>query len=195
MQEILIHTISKIVPVPQEEIPLIFSYFKLKKYKRNEQLLVSGAVAHEIFFVLQGALHQYYIDEAGNERSCNFVFEEEFVTDFESFSQQTPATSDIKTLETTTCYVIRCRELVDLIKQSPAMAEYFRIVVEQLATDGIRRTKSFLSFSPEKRFLELTENKPKILQRIPQRLIAQYLGIAPESLSRIRKRLMGKIKS
>jgi len=62
--------------------------------------------------------------------------------------------------------------------------------VENVATENIRRTKSLLSLSPEKQFEELLENKPGILQRVPQRYIAQYIGIAPESLSRIRKRLM-----
>jgi CRP-like cAMP-binding protein len=68
-------------------------------------------------------------------------------------------------------------------------------VVENVATENIRRTKSLLSLSPEKQFEELLENKPGILQRVPQRYIAQYIGIAPESLSRIRKRLMAPQKS
>lgn len=191
----LIRAVEQYTPVTEEEIPLIFSYFKERKFKRNEVLLQTGNVAHEVFFVVKGALHQFYLDENGNERSCNFTFENEFITDLESFSQQTRSASTIKTFEPATCFVIRCTELVELIKASPATAEFFRIVVENVAAEGIRRTKSLLAFSPEKRFLELVETKPEILQRVPQRYIAQYLGIMPESLSRIKRRLMEQVKS
>lgn len=195
MEQALVNTINKIMPLPEHEVPLVLTYFKLKKYKRNETLLQNGNVAHEVFFVIKGALHQFYIDEAGNERSCNFSFENEFLTDLESFSQQTRSASNIKTLEASTCFVISCTDLVELMKKSTSVAEYFRIVIENVAAEGIRRTKSFLSFSPEKRFQELMETKPQIFQRIPQRYIAQYLGVTPESLSRIRKRIMISAKS
>lgn len=186
----LIGIIRRDVPVSAEEAQLILSYFSEKTYKRNQVLLHAGEVAHEVFFVLKGALHQFYVDEAGNERTCNFSFEHNFVTDLESFSYQTPSPSFIKALTATTCLSIRCTGLVALMKESPAMAEFFRIVVERVAAKSIKRTKSLLSFSPEKQFLELLEEEPEIFQRVPQRYIAQYLGIAPESLSRIKKRVM-----
>jgi CRP-like cAMP-binding protein len=191
----LIQTLEKYVPVPEEEAKLILSFFKEHKYKRNILLLRSGEVAHEVFFVLKGGLHQFYIDEAGNERTCNFTFEQDFVTDLESFSQQTQSPSSIKTLTETTCLSIKCTDLVALMKQSPATAEFFRMLIERIAAKSIKRTKSLLSFSPEKQFLELIEEQPEIFQRVPQRYIAQYLGIAPESLSRIKKRLMVSAKS
>lgn len=194
-EHILIQAIKKFVNISDDEAQLALSYFKHKSYKRNSILLQAGNVAHEVFFVIRGSLHQFYIDEAGNERSCNFTFENEFATDLESFSQQTRAASNIKTLEPTECFTITCVDLVELIKKSPAVSELFRIVVENVAAESIRRTKSLLSFSPEQQFLELVELKPHILQRIPQKYIAQYLGIAPESLSRIKKRLMVHAKS
>lgn len=191
----LIATIKKDVAVPEEEAVLIMSFFKEKKFKRNTVLLNSGEVAHEVFFILKGALHQFYIDEDGNERTCNFTFEHDFVTDLESFSQQTRSPSSIKALTETTCLIIRCTELVALMKISPATHEFFRILIERIAAKSIKRTKSLLSFSPEKQFLELIEEQPEIFQRVPQRYIAQYLGIAPESLSRIKKRVMLASKS
>ncbi len=191
----LIDTMRKDVTVADEEAAVILSFFKEKKYKRNMVLLRSGEVAHEVFFVLRGALHQFYIDEVGNERTCNFTFERDFVTDLESFSQQTRSPSSIKALTETTCLIIRCTGLVDLMKISPATHEFFRILIERIAAKSIKRTKSLLSFSPEKQFVELIEEQPEIFQRVPQRYIAQYLGIAPESLSRIKKRVMLAAKS
>ena len=190
-----IKTIARFAVVPDDEAEMILQYFQPKKIKRNEIVLYAGDVAHEVFFIEKGALHQFYIDEQGNERTCNFCFENDFITDLESFSQQVCSSSSIKALETTQAYVIRCTQLVELLQQSRAMSEFFRIAVENVAAKSIRRTKSLLSFSTEKQFLELLETNPDIFQRVPQRYIAQYLGIAPESLSRIKKRMYIQAKS
>ena len=186
----LIKKIKASVSLKPEEEEFIPSFFKEKEYQRGDLLLRAGEVPHEIFFITEGLLHQFYLDEQGNERTCNFCFENDFITDLESFSQQTQSPSNIKTLEKTNCMVIRCTDLIDLLKQSRGMEEFFRIMVEEVASKSIRRTKSLLSFSPEKQFLDLMETAPEIFQHVLQKYIAQYLGIAPESLSRIKKRLM-----
>lgn len=195
MAEQLITALRKDVTVTDEEAAYILSFFQERTFRRSSILLRTGEVAHEVFFVVEGALHQFYIDEAGNERTCNFTFENDFVTDLESFSQQTRSASSIKTLTETTCLVCRCTDVVTLLQESPATNTFFNKLVERIAAKSIKRTQALLSFSPEKQFLTLMEEQPEILQRVPQRYIAQYLGIAPESLSRIRKRLMSAGKS
>ncbi|WP_343671505.1 cyclic nucleotide-binding domain-containing protein [Chitinophaga sp.] len=186
----LISVMRKDVTLGDDEAAYILSYFKEQQFRRNAVLLHTGEVAHEVFFVTHGTLHQFYIDEAGNERTCNFTLENEFVTDLESFSKKTVSSSTIKTLTTTTCLTISCADLVPLMRESRAMGDFFHLLIERIAAASIRRTKALLSSTPEKQFLDLLEEKPEIIQRVPQRYIAQYLGIAPESLSRIRKRLI-----
>lgn len=195
VQHSLLTTIRSYTSFSDEEAKYLLSFFEERKYKRGAVLLEEGKVAHEVFFIDKGALRQYIVGEDGIERTCNFCFENEFLTDLESFSRQSRTASFIVALEPTTCFVINCINLVEAVKTSPASAELFRIVVENVATENIRRTKSLISLSPEKQFEELLNNKPEIMQRVPQRYIAQYLGIAPESLSRIRKRLMTPQKS
>lgn len=185
----LIEAIQKTSDFSPEAANLFLSIFEEKKFKKNTILLESEKVAHEVFFIMKGALRQFYIDENGNEKICNFSFENDFLTDLESFSRQISSHSSIIAQEDCICLVTNCVKLVEAIKESDDIAKFFSAVVENVASDSIRRTKSLLSFSPEKQFLELLEDKPQILQRVPQRYIAQYLGIAPESLSRIRKRL------
>lgn len=194
-QHPLIEAIARFTVVPDDEAEMILNSFQSKKIKRNEIVLCAGDVAHEVFFIEKGSLCQFYVDEQGNERICNFCFENDFITDLESFSQQVGSSSSIKALEATQAYVIRCIQLVELLEQSLAISNFFRVAVENVATKSIRRTKSLLSYSPEKQFLELLETKSDIFQRVSQRLIAQYLGIAPESLSRIRKRMYIQSKS
>ncbi len=191
----IIETMSRSVSLAPGEASLILTYFTQKKFKRNEILLHCGQLAQHVFFVEEGGLHQYYTDDNGSDRTCNFVFENEFITDLESFSKKLAATCFIRALEPLTCYVIKCSELMELIELSPGTKEFFRIIVENVASEGIRRTRSLQSASPEKAFLELLEQRPDIFQRVPQRLIAQYLGVAPESLSRIKKRLLTHSKS
>lgn len=195
MHSSFIHTIRQYTHFTDAEATYLLSFFEEIKYKRNDVLLQEGNVAHEVFFIVTGALRQYIVTEEGLEKTCNFSFENEFLTDLESFSRQSRSASNIVALESTACLAMNCVGLVEAIKTSPATSELFRIIVEHVATENINRTKSLLTLSPEKQFAELLERKPQILQRVSQRYIAQYLGIAPESLSRIRKRTMISQKS
>ena len=195
MQHPIIKVVSQFVTLLPEEEEFILSYFIKQRLKRNEILMQEGEMAQHIFFVAQGALQQFYVDNNGIEHTCNFIFENEFITDLESFSKKVAASTSIKALEPTTCYSITCADLMELIEASPATKEFLRILVENVAAESIRRTRAFQSASPEKSFLELLEKRPDIFQRVPQRYIAQYLGIAPESLSRIKKRLLVQAKS
>lgn len=187
-QSLFIDTIRSYSVFSDEEANYFFSFFKQKKFKRNAVLLAEGKVAHEVFFITKGLLRQSFVTEDGADRICSFAFEGAFITDLESFSRQARSATSIVALEPSECLVINCVDLVAAIKNSPASAECLRIIVENVATENIRRTKSMLSLSIERQFEMLIEEKPQLLQRVPQRYIAQYLGVAPESLSRIRKR-------
>lgn len=191
----LIKTLRKEVQLDDAEAAYILSFFEKRVYPRGASLLEAGVPASEVFFVVNGALHQFYADESGAEKSCNFVFENEFITDLESFSKQTAATSQIKALTKSSVLCLSCKNMAVLLRELPAVALFFRILVERLAAESMERTKSLLAYTPQKRFLDLAHARPDIFQRVPQRYIAQYLGIAPESLSRIRKRLFLETKS
>ncbi|MBZ4191759.1 Crp/Fnr family transcriptional regulator [Niabella beijingensis] len=191
----LIATIRNYTSFPDDEAYFFLSLFSEKAYKKGAVLLEEGRVANEVFFIMKGVVRQYFLNEEGQERTCNLSMEHEFITDLESFSRKSRSASSIAALEPTTCMVITCADLVKALTASPATAEFFRIVMENVAAENIRRTKALLSLSPEKQFSDLVRDKPELLQRVPQRYIAQYLGIAPESLSRIRKRMMVPQKS
>jgi len=190
MNSLFLNAIGKLADIPQEEATLLLSSFQTKKYKRNTILLREGEVAHELFFVVKGAVRQFFSKDDGVEKTSSFTFESEFFTDMESFSRKSRSVSNFITLEPTECLVIDCKDLMIALKQSQCIAELCRAIIEKVATDNIRRIQSMLSLSPENQFRELVQSNPNLLRRVPQRYIAQYLGLAPESLSRIRKRIL-----
>src|SRR5690606_30583732 len=193
--EMLLEAVRAYTPINEEEGAHFHAFFSRKTYKKNAVLLKEGEVAHELFFIVKGTLRQYFINEKGAERTCNFAFEQEFVTDLESFSKQTKSATHITALEPTECLVITCKDVVACMANSTAASAFFNRLVELVALQNVGRIKSLLSQSPEQQFEELIQAKPQSLQRVPQRYIAQYLGIAPESLSRIRKRMLYPAKS
>jgi CRP-like cAMP-binding protein len=194
-KNVLLQAVDPIRPLNEPDASLFVSLFEERSYKRNTTLLAAGEVAHELFFVREGGLRQFFSNEDGVERTCNFYFENEFATDLESFSQQCKASTTLLAFENTTCLVTTCVAIANAMRESKEIADFFRSLVEKVAQDEIRRTKSMLAYPPERQFEELLERRPEWIQRIPQRYIAQYLGIAPESLSRIRKRSMEQTKS
>ncbi|MEY8760545.1 Crp/Fnr family transcriptional regulator [Chryseobacterium tongliaoense] len=193
--ESFLKALRSYTPVSMEDGLFFYSFFERRKYKKNTLLLQEGMVAEEVFFVLSGGLRQFFYDGNGTEKTCNFVFENEFFTDLESFSHKKKCTTNIITTEPVECLVITCKSLVHCMSELPAITLLFNAIIENVATANIKRIQSLLSQSYEQQFEELIRNKPDILQRIPQRYIAQYLGIAPESLSRIRKKMLVASKS
>ncbi|SDG23845.1 cAMP-binding domain of CRP or a regulatory subunit of cAMP-dependent protein kinases [Dyadobacter soli] len=191
----LVETLQKEVPVSAADVALIAKHSRVKRYQRGEVLLQGGEVPQEVFFVLSGALHQFYVEETGTEHTCNFTFEREFVTDLEAFQKRIDSPSTIQAMTDATVLCISHQDFTLMLAESPAVAEYFRVLVARIAEQGIKRTKLLLSSSPEKRFIEFTREQPDLLRRVPQRYVAQYLGMTPESLSRIKKRLMTSEKS
>ena len=171
------------------------SVFKAITYKRGELLLEAGRVAHEVFFVEKGGLRQFFTNEKGVVKTCNLTLEGEFLTDLESFANKTASTTNIMALERSSCLVATCDDLISYMATSPEITRFFNGLVEKIATANIRRIQSLLSRSPEEQLEDLLEERPLIMQRVPQRYIAEYLGVAPESLSRIRKRMLASAKS
>lgn len=190
MNKLFFDAIEKLAQVPEEELANFFSFFQSRKFKRNTILLREGEVAHELFFLVKGGVRQFFSKDDGIEKTCSFTFEAEFFTDIESFTRKSRSVTNFITLEPTECLIIKCTDLMEVLNQSTAIAELCRAIIENVATDNIKRIQTMLSLSPENQFRELVQSNPGLLQRVPQRYIAQYLGLAPESLSRIRKRII-----
>ncbi|MBC7920990.1 MAG: Crp/Fnr family transcriptional regulator [Ferruginibacter sp.] len=181
-------SIRRFVSLEEAEWALIAAAFHPKEVSAKEFLLRKGQVCRHIAFVESGLLRYYYL-VGGKEMVGNFFFENSFVGDFGSFITGQPAVQFIDTLEDCRLLLASHSDWQQLYGRIPALERFGRLLAEGLFVHAQQRTASFLLDSPQQRYLNLLKNRPKVLQRVPQYMIASYLGITPEALSRIRRRL------
>jgi len=173
----------------QQELMERFNSCLVKKKVASKTLLLKeGETSNKIFFIKKGCLRMGFYHD-GRDITFQFFFENEAVSSIESLRKNKPSNFFLESIEPTELEYIKKSDFETLIAEFPQMKEIFQeIIIKRLS----RYTQLFLSFikdTPTQRYLELLENQPKIIQRVPQHYIASFLGITPVSLSRIRKRV------
>lgn len=194
MFDLLKTKITSYLSLQPEELDLLDHYFEQRTLKRKELLLGEGEVCKFIAFIDSGTIRHYHTKN-GNEKTCDISFAGSWVTDFQSFNSGAPGIMNLQAMEITTMSVISNQKLSALYSRCPKYETYGRIMAEQVAQRATDIAMSLSSEKPEERFINLLNSKPDIFQRVSQRYIANFLGISPESLSRIRARVMKKEKS
>lgn len=176
-----------LTPLDKESIQ---SFFSLKKLRKRQYLLQQGAICTHLSFVEKGLLRSYTVDEKGRDHISLFAWEGWWISDFNSFLFQEEAQLNIDAIEETQLVMISRADYEDLTLKVPIMDRYFRLLYQNSLATKDRRLISSHTHTAEEKYLQLAHSHPQILQRIPQHLIASYLGLAPETISRIRKSLV-----
>ncbi|MDJ0626621.1 MAG: Crp/Fnr family transcriptional regulator [Rhodobacter sp.] len=163
-----------------------------RSLKKGEHALRAGTVANDVFFVHRGLLRYYFNDpgEGGAERTGQFFDEGIVVTDAESFLTKTPGEQNFQALEPTSIVIIPRAALYDGYDNDHAIERFGRLMLEQGLIGSQRRASRLLTLQPEERYRTFVQSRPEVARRVPQYLIASYLGLTPESLSRIRRRIV-----
>ena len=182
------HIVEK-VSLTEADQEAISGYFVAKKLRKRQYLLQEGEVCKYLTFVAKGLLRTYNVDEKGDEHMSIFGWEGWWVSDFNSFLSGEPAVFNIDAIEESEVLMISLANYEALTLAVPIMDRYFRILYQNSLVTKERRLMSSISHSAEEKYVALLESNPQIIERIPQNLIASYLGIAPETLSRIKKQL------
>jgi CRP-like cAMP-binding protein len=161
--------------------------------EKGEHILRAGSVADEVFFVHQGLLRYYFNDPAdgGQERTGQFFDQGLVATDAESYLLRIPATQNFEALEKSSIIALPRLVLNAGYDQDHAIERFGRLMVEEALIGSQRRATRLLILQPEERYRTFIESRPEVARRVPQYLIASYLGLTPESLSRIRRRIAG----
>ena len=192
MCEIFFQKINEIDPLTTDEEELIKNYLTPKKLRKKQYLLQEGDVCKYIAFVEKGALRSYTVDDNGGEHIFQFALEGWVISDLYSFLTGEPATYNIEALEDSELMLISKTAQEELLTKLPKYETYTRILVTNAYIALQRRITSVISLSLEERYKNLTALYPDIIQRVPQHMIASFMGLTPETLSRVRSRMARK---
>jgi|SRR5690606_1729515 len=184
--------IEKRVHLTDEEFELCTKFFITKNLKRHQFLLQEGEVCRYIGYVNSGVLREYTIDNKGAEHVIQFAIEDWWVSDLNSFLSGLPATYNIDALQDSELLLLEKNAREELLNVCPKMERFFRLLLEANQVAVRQRISDSLSASAEERYLKFIKTYPKLFEQVPQNQIASYLGITPQSLSRIRKELSRK---
>jgi CRP-like cAMP-binding protein len=179
-------------PLTAGEIDQIQPVFILKKFRRRQYFLQEGEVSKFKAFIVKGAMRKYRVGDKGEEHVIRLYVENWWASDRESLMKGTPSNYFIDAWENTECLIVTKTDLEDLVERIPAMMKWFLTLDSNNAIAAQKRIEAAISLSSEERFHDLEKNYPEFLQRFPQHIIASYLGINRETLSRIRGRLTRK---
>jgi len=189
MINILFKHIEEKVSISTAEKDTIKLFFVQKRLRKRQYLLQEGDVCKYLAFVASGILRTYNVDEKGDEHMNVFGWEGWWLSDFNSFLSGEPSLFNIDAIEEADLLLLSRAEYERLTLTVPIMDRYFRILYQNSLVTKERRLMSSITHTAEEKYVLLINSSPEIIERIPQNLIASYLGIAPETLSRIRKNL------
>ncbi len=184
----LIQFLESFGVLQQEEIALVAERTQLQHYKKGTVLLSEGEVAKECYSVIQGCVREYYLVD-GVEKTTAFFTEGQPISSFTSFSNATASKHYLACVEDCLLTVSNASLEQEMCQLIPHLESIIRQEVEKNAGALQDRMASFMTSTPEQRFLALMEENPQLIGRAPQHQIASYLGVTPESLSRIKKRV------
>jgi CRP-like cAMP-binding protein len=188
MIESLIYSIQNVITLSPAEIDIVKSLFKEKRYKKGDLFLAEGQICKQVGFVAKGLL-RYYINHDGEEKTYAFSQENDYVCNYESFLPQSPSLKIIQALEDCDVLVISYDDL-EIFYASIREGERFgRIVIGAVFIQLLKDLSSFYTETPELRYERFIKSHADLQQRISQYHIASYVGVKPQSLSRIRKRI------
>lgn len=193
MQSILTD-LSRFIDCNEAENQAFLNALVLKKVKKKEHLLVQGDVCNFGIFIIEGCIRYYYLED-GVEATGNFFFENSWYADIDSFLNGKPSLLYIETLEDCELYYLYKHDFDKLIRDYPVFSMFLPNMMERSIKGLTNRNKAMSIFSIEERYLRFIKDRPKVMERVPLKYVASYLGIKPESLSRLRTRLTLNSKS
>lgn len=180
--------INKFTKINDEQFAEVLGYFNSKTLLKKENLLTEGQFCKANYFVVKGILRKFFINQKGVEQTTEFAIENWWMTETFSYFNQTPTEFYIQAVVETEVLSIHREAYDELLEKHPLMERYFRCIYQKAYAAAQMRIKFQYENSREELYHLFRKNQPEFLQRVPQYLIASYLGFTPEYLSEIRKK-------
>ncbi|MFC5471324.1 Crp/Fnr family transcriptional regulator [Cohnella suwonensis] len=190
MKDRLFTIMTRLTSLNEEEQQAIVNEIHVEEYKKGTDLLRQGDLPTKCYFVLKGCVRQYSINEKGKEVTSNFFTEEQAITVFNDHKPDKSSEFTFTCLEDSVLVVGDLDTEKDMYNKYGQLESMTRKMIEENFGQVQDEFASFIASTPEERFKALLQNRPYLIARVPQHQLASYLGMTPESLSRIKKRVL-----
>ena len=191
MLQPLIDYFQKHLHLEQEEKEYLLQHIPVVEFEKHSLLLKEGQISTSFFFLIEGCVRMFYLVD-GKEKTTFFYFPGDFVSAYESYTKQAPSKHYFETSQKSKIAVFSIDTVQDILKRYPRFELLARIAMEAELSIYQEMIASFVTLNAEQRYIQLLKKQADLLQKIPQYHIATYLGVSPETLSRIRQRLAQK---
>ena len=190
MYELFFKKLNEKIRLTSEEQDTIAQFLTIKRLRKRQYLLQDGDHCKTIAFVEKGALREYSVDDKGNEHILQFALEGWVISDLYSFMTGEPVTYNIDALEDCELVLITKQAQEEIMNRVPKYETFNRMQITGAYLAMQKRITAMISHSLEERYIAFTKLYPDIVQRVPQHMIASYLGLTPETLSRVRRKMV-----
>jgi len=191
MPELLFKKISTITSITEDEFDYFKSLFVIKKLRKRQYLLQEGDVCKYQAFVEKGLLRSYTVDKKGSEHILQFASEGWWMADLSSYLTNEPSFLNIDAIEDVEMYLLNKTSWEQAMKKIPVLEHYFRIILQNHLVATQKRLLQSLAETAEEKYNRFLATYPECVQRVPQHMVASYVGVTRETLSRIRKQTAG----
>lgn len=188
----ILEYIGHYVTLTDREVEIVKSLTRIKKVRKGQFVAEQGEICRYENFVVEGCLRCYHVDEDGKEHIVQFAVENWWISDLHSFLTQSPAHFSVDAIEPSVLVQFGYDDLQELYQKVPKLERFFRLIIQNAFIASQKRVISTFSQDAGKRYIEFRNRYPDIESRVPQYMIASYLGVSPEFLSKIRQRLASK---
>ena len=188
----ILNNIKRYVSLNEEDEKQFIAIVITTNIKRRQFIVQPNFTCSHQTYVFKGAFRSYFVNDEGMEHTIQFAIEDWFISDFNSYVNQSPASLFVEALEDSTVQQIAYEDVENLCDKNPKFERFFRLVAQKSFAYSQRRVLSNLGKSAEERYIEFLNLYPAIVQRVPQYVLASYLGMSAEFLSKIRKRITTK---
>jgi CRP/FNR family transcriptional regulator len=180
--------IEKFVKINEQEFANILDFCKPISVKKKQNLLVEGKICDENYFVVKGCLRLFFVNEKGVEQTIQFALENWWLADYTSFSTRQPSGFYMQAVEKSELLSLTLSDQETMLRKFPLMERYFRLIHQRAHAASQFRTRYWYNLSREEYYRQFILLYPEFVQRIPQYLLASFLGFTPEYLSKIRSK-------